>query len=271
MNRQFLRPTSVLAILFILLLAVAAWFPEWLSATDPIATDPRHAFSPPGAGHVFGTDENGRGVLTRLVHGARSSLFLGLSAATITVSFGIVLGLLAGLSHRAIDNAVMRFVDILQSFPEVLLALLIISFWGNGLVNLLLALGIAGVPRGARQVRAQVLVIRHAPFVEAARTLGIPSWLVTFRHVLPNSIRPVLVILPIEVGWKISAAAALSFLGLGAPPPAPEWGAMLAVGREYIMNAWWLTAAPAATITLTVLSVTTLGRALVRRSEGRAP
>ncbi|MBG0808287.1 ABC transporter permease [Methylosinus sp. H3A] len=258
-----------LAVLFILFLVVAAGFPEWLATGDPFATNPRHAFSPPGAEHLFGTDENGRDVATRIVYGARSSLFLGLSAAILTVSLGIVLGLLAGLSHRVIDNAVMRFVDILQSFPEILLVLLIVSFWGNSVLNLLLALGVAGVPRGARQVRAQVLVIRNAPFVEAARTLGIPSWLVSLRHVLPNSIGPVLVILPIEVGWKISAAAALSYLGLGAPPPAPDWGAMLAVGREYIMTAWWLTATPAVTITLTVLSVTILGRSLIRRSEGR--
>jgi peptide/nickel transport system permease protein len=255
--------------LFVAFLVIAAIYPSLLAAADPLATDPRHAFAAPSAAHLLGTDENGRDVWARLIYGARPSLLLGLVAAAITATIGVLLGLAAGLSPRLIDNIIMRFTDVLQSFPELLLVLLVISFWGTGTITLLIGLGIAGVPTRARQVRAQVLVVRRAPFVEAAHTLGIPAWLVILRHVVPNSVRPVLVLLPLEVGWKIATVATLSFLGVGSPPPAPLWGAMLAIDRDYILNAWWLTAIPAAVITLTVLAINTLGRDLTRRSEGR--
>jgi peptide/nickel transport system permease protein len=164
----------------------------------------------------------------------------------------------------------MRLVDVMQSVPEVLLVLLIISFFGTSLSTLLVALGVAGVSRSARQVRAQVLVIRHAPFVEAAITLGLPQWRVVLRHVMPNSIGPMLVLLPVEIGFKITAVATLSFLGLGPPPPAPNWGAMLATDRDYVVNAWWLTLIAAASITLTILAIGKAGRALLARLPGHA-
>jgi peptide/nickel transport system permease protein len=195
---------------------------------------------------------------------------MGLAAAAITSLTGGALGLAAGLGPRLLDGVLMRLVDTLQSVPEVLLVLLVISFFGTSLPTLLVALGAAGLPRCARQVRAQVLVIRHAPFVEAAHTLGLPAWRVVLRHVVPNSIGPVLVLLPIEIGWKIAAVATLSFLGLGPPPPAPNWGAMLAIDRDYVVNAWWLTVIAAASITLTVLSIGSFGRALLARASGRA-
>lgn len=263
------RPGLVLAALFVAALAIAAIHPEWLSANDPLGADAQLAFLPPGIGHLLGTDENGRDVLTRLIYGARPSLIMGVCATAISLIGGVVLGLFAGLGHRAIDGAVMRLIDILLVFPDLLLALVIIAFWGQGELNAILAVGLASVPRHARMVRVQTRVVRSAQYVEAARTLGIGGPQLVLRHVLPNAIKPILILSIISIGGQITAGASLSFLGLGAPPPSPEWGSMLSTGREFLANAWWLTAMPGIAITLTVLSITALGRELLRRREGK--
>jgi peptide/nickel transport system permease protein len=163
----------------------------------------------------------------------------------------------------------MRLDDELQAFPDLLLALVIITFFGQGALNTIIAVGIASVPRYARLVRAQTLVVRGAGYVEAATTLGLPRRQVIWRHVLPNAIKPILILATIGIGSTIVAGAALSFLGFGAPPPEPEWGGMLAIGRNYLANAWWLVAWPALAITLTVVSITAIGRELLRRNEGK--
>jgi peptide/nickel transport system permease protein len=266
----FQKRTAFLSTLFVVFLVLATIFPSLLTTVDPLATNPTHAFAPPSAAHIFGTDENGRDVWARVICAVRASLLMGLAAAALTSLLGATMGLAAGLGPRWMDGLLMRLVDVMQSVPEVLLVLLIISFFGTSLSTLLVALGMAGVSRSARQVRAQVLVIRHAPFVEAATTLGLPHWRVVLRHVVPNSIGPMLVLLPVEIGFKISAVATLSFLGLGPPPPAPNWGAMLATDRDYVVNAWWLTLIAAASITLTVLAIGNFGRALLARLPGRA-
>lgn len=267
--RSLQRPGLVLAALFVALLAIAAIHPEWLSANDPLGADAQFAFLPPGAGHLLGTDENGRDVLTRLIYGARPSLIMGVCATAISLVGGVVLGLLAGLGHRAIDSAVMRLIDVLLAFPDLLLALVIIAFWGQGEFNAILGVGLASVPRHARMVRVQTRVVRSAQYVEAARTLGIGGPRLVLRHVLPNAVKPILILSIISIGGQITAGAALSFLGLGAPPPSPEWGSMLSTGREFLANAWWLTAMPGIAITLTVVSITALGRELLRRREGK--
>ena len=266
---RHVRPGLILAGLFLLLLIVAALQPAWLAAGDPLEANARQAFREPSAAHLFGTDENGRDVLTRVVYGVRPSLIMGLSATAIGLSLGVTLGLLAGLGHRVIDGTVMRCIDVLLAFPHLLLALLIITFWGQGTLNTIVAVGIASVPRYARLVRAQTQVLRGAAFVEAALTLGLRRPTLIWRHVLPNAIKPVLILATIGIGEKIGFGASLSFLGLGPPPPAPEWGAMLSVGRSFLANAWWLTAIPGLAVTLTVLSISALGRELLRRSEGK--
>ena len=264
------RPGLVFAALFVLALTVAALAPNLLAHGDPLAASARDAFRAPSAAHWLGTDENGRDVLVRLVHGVRPSFVLGLAATALGLSLGVALGLSAGLGPRWLDGAFMRFVDVLLAFPDILFALVIITLFGQGLFNVVLAVGIASVPRYARLVRAQVHALRHSGYVEAAVTLGHTRAGVVWRHVLPNAIKPVLLLAVIGIGGKLAAGGALSFLGLGAPPPAPEWGSMLAIGRNYLANAWWLVAAPAAALTLTVLSVTALGRALLRRREGKS-
>ncbi|CAM4076395.1 ABC transporter permease [Pseudomonas wadenswilerensis] len=264
-----LRPGLLLAALFVALLVLAALQPGWLVSADPLDASARQAFQAPSSLHWLGTDENGRDILARLVYAVRPSLVLGLSATALGLLLGTVLGLLAGLGPRLVDGAVMRLVDVLLAFPDLLLALVIITFFGQGALNTIIAVGIASVPRYARLVRAQTLVVRNAGYVEAATTLGLPRRQVIWRHVLPNAIKPILILATIGIGSTIVAGAALSFLGFGAPPPEPEWGGMLAIGRNYLANAWWLVAWPALAITLTVVSITAIGRELLRRNEGK--
>lgn len=264
-----LRPGLLLAALFVALLVLAALQPGSLVSADPLDASARQAFQAPSSLHWLGTDENGRDILARLVYAVRPSLVLGLSATALGLLLGTVLGLLAGLGPRLVDGAVMRLVDVLLAFPDLLLALVIITFFGQGALNTIIAVGIASVPRYARLVRAQTLVVRNAGYVEAATTLGLPRRQVIWRHVLPNAIKPILILATIGIGSTIVAGAALSFLGFGAPPPEPEWGGMLAIGRNYLANAWWLVAWPALAITLTVVSITAIGRELLRRNEGK--
>ncbi|SEE37113.1 peptide/nickel transport system permease protein [Pseudomonas coleopterorum] len=267
--RTRLRPGLALAGAFVLLLVVAAIAPSLLTSIDPLDAVARQAYRAPDALHWLGTDENGRDVLSRLIHGVRPSLLLGLAATAMGLALGTLLGVAAGLGPRWLDAAVMRSVDVLLAFPDLLLALVIITFFGQGTLNLIIAVGIASVPRYARLVRAQTQVVRGAGYVEAATTLGLGRAAVIGRHVLPNAIKPVLILATIGIGGNITAGAALSFLGFGAPPPAPEWGTMLAIGRNFLANAWWLVAWPALAITCTVISITAIGRELLRRSEGK--
>lgn len=268
-RRWAIRPGFLLAGLFVLLLLIAAIQPGWLVAGDPLDANSRLAFSAPSSLFWLGADENGRDILTRLVYAVRPSLVLGVAATAVGLLLGTLLGLTAGLGPRWLDGAVMRVIDVLLAFPDLLLALVIITFFGQGQLNIILAIGIANVPRYARLVRAQTLVVRGAGYVEAATTLGLPRHLVIWRHVLPNAIKPILILATIGIGGNIVNGAALSFLGFGAAPPAPEWGGMLAMGRNYLANAWWLVAWPALAITLTVVSISAIGRELLRRSEGK--
>ncbi|WP_421523466.1 ABC transporter permease [Pseudomonas yamanorum] len=264
-----LRPGLLLAGVFVALLLLAAVVPQWLAPYDPLEASARLAFQAPSNVYWLGTDENGRDVLSRLIYGVRSSLFMGLAATALGLAWGTVLGLIAGLGPRWLDGALMRGIDVLLSFPDLLLALVIITFFGQGTANLILAIGIAGVPRYARLVRAQTLNVRNAGYVESAVTLGQSHLAVVLRHILPNAFKPVLILATIGVGGAITAGAALSFLGFGAPPPAPEWGGMMSIGRSFLANAPWLVAWPALIITLTVVSISAIGRELLRRSEGK--
>ena len=264
-----LRPGLLLAGVFVGLLLLAAVVPQWLAPYDPLEASARMAFQAPSNVHWLGTDENGRDVLSRLIYGVRSSLFMGLAATALGLAWGTLLGLIAGLGPRWLDGALMRGIDVLLYFPDLLLALVIITFFGQGTANLILAIGIAGVPRYARLVRAQTLSVRNAGYVESAVTLGQSHLAVVLRHILPNAFKPVLILATIGVGGAITAGAALSFLGFGAPPPAPEWGGMMSIGRSFLANAPWLVAWPALIITLTVVSISAIGRELLRRSEGK--
>ncbi|MBT2227614.1 ABC transporter permease [Nonomuraea sp. NEAU-A123] len=264
------RPGVYLAAAVLVLLVLAAVAPHLFTAQDPLAVDSARTLKPPGAGHLLGTDENGRDVFSRIVYGTRTSLLLGFGAIAIALTFGGLLGLAAGLGNRLVENVIMRISDIGLAFPELLLALVVITVAGGGTSNALLAIGVAGIPGYARLVRAQTLTIRGSSYVEAAHALGLSAPRVVFRHVLPNAVKPVLILATIGVGSALVAGSALSFLGLGTPPPEPEWGSMLSTARNFISRAWWYGVFPGAAITLTVISVTVVGRALRLRSEGKS-
>jgi peptide/nickel transport system permease protein len=255
----------------VLLLFVTALIPEWISSADPLTGSARNAFRAPSAAHWLGTDENGRDLAARLAHGVRPSLLLGFSATLVGLLGGIVFGLMAGLGPRWLDSIVTRFIDVLMAFPEILLALVVITLWGQSLLNGIIAIGIGSVPRYARLIRAQMRQVSQAGYVEAAITLGSATPLIVLRHVLPNSIKPVILLATIGIGHNIAIGATLSFLGFGLPPPTPEWGAMLAAGRDFLSNAWWLVVVPGVAVTLTVISITVIGRASMRYSEGKTP
>lgn len=265
------RPGLGLAVLYLAVLALAALAPGLLTHTDPLAvgTDPGFLRPFTSPAHLLGTDQDGRDLFSRMVYGTRASLEMGLGATAIGVVGGTVLGLLAGLGTRFTEALVMRLIDVVLAIPDLLLALVVIALLGSGTVDALVAVGVAGVPYYARMVRAQTHVVRRSAYVEAATALGLRRWTVIRRHVLPNATKPLVVLATIGVGTAIGVGASLSFLGLGAKPPAPEWGSMLSAGIQYISNDWTLAAVPAVAITLTVLAVTVTGRAIKRRSEGR--
>ncbi|MGW0804000.1 ABC transporter permease [Nonomuraea sp. NPDC002799] len=263
------RPGVWLAAAVLVVLVLAALAPDLFSAQDPLAVDSAQTLRPPSGAHPLGTDENGRDVLARIVHGTRTSLLLGFGAITIALIFGGLLGLAAGLGNRIVENVIMRLSDIGLAFPELLLALVVITVAGGGTSNAVLAIGVAGIPGYARLVRAQTLTIRSSSYVEAAHALGLSRARVVLRHILPNAVKPVLILATIGVGTALVAGSALSFLGLGTPPPEPEWGSMLSTARNFVSRAWWYGVFPGAAITLTVISVTVVGRALRLRSEGR--
>ena len=254
---------------FLVLILLAALWPGLLAGDDPLAADPFHVLQAPGLDHWFGTDQLGRDVYDRVIHGARHSLAIGVAATLIAVTAGILLGLLAGLAHKYADEALSRSFDALSAFPLLLLALLFIAIAGTGTVSLVVAIGIATLPHYARVVRAQTFVVRRAGYVTQAVAYGDSRTRLVLRHVLPNVLGPIPVLAMIGLGEAVLAAAGLSFLGLGPQPPSPEWGAMLAEGRGYLRIAWWASVLPGLVVTLTVISLTVVGRNLQRRFEGR--
>lgn len=259
----------VLALAFLAFLALSTIVPQWIATSDPLAVT-THVLAGPSAAHPLGTDENGRDVFSRIVYGARESLMLGFGAIALSVVGGSILGILAGLGNRFVETVVMRFIDIGLAFPEMLLALVVIAVSGAGTVNALIAIGVAGIPSFARLVRAQTLGIRKAAYVDAARALGLREPAIVLRHILPNALRPILVLATIGVGTATIAGAALSFIGLGTPPPAPSWGVMLSTARNFLGQSWWYGIFPGLAITLMVVSVTVVGHWLQRRLEGRS-
>ncbi|MFG2825658.1 ABC transporter permease [Kitasatospora sp. NPDC048365] len=263
------RLAPALAAVLLGLLVLAALAPGLIAGASPLETDPVAALTPPGGAHWFGTDQLGRDLFARVVHGTRPSLLLGLGATALSVAGGAALGLAAALGGRAADQVLMRAADVLLALPPILLALLAVTVLGTGSVNVMIAIAIAFVPGYARIVRAETLVVRRSGYVEAAVVLGVPRPVLILRHVLPNAIGPMLVLATVGFGAALIAASGLSFLGLGPQPPSPEWGAMLSQGRSFLATAWWIGVFPGAAITLTALTVNTVGRRAQRRYTRR--
>ena len=249
---------------------LAALAPGLLAPQDPLEISLSESFAPPSAEHLFGTDQSGRDVFSRVIHGARQSLVIGLGATAIGLLGALVLGLLGGLGGRIADGVVTRVIEVLYAFPGILLALILIAVYGNSALTQMVAVGIATMPGYARMVRGQLLVVRGSAYVEAARALGHPPLRILVRTILPNAFRPLTVLVTLGIGQAIVWAAALGFLGMGVQPPTAEWGAMLNAGRNYIQQAWWMDFFPGVTIVLFTLSLTVLGRHLQRATDAGA-
>lgn len=258
-----------LALLYLLLVALAVILPGYISHYEPLNADPINAMLPPSWQHWLGTDQLGRDVLTRVIYGSRYSLLISLASMALAVSVGSLLGLLAGLARGPLDEFISRAVDVISAFPDLLLALMLIAFTGPGTTNLIFALGVASVPRFTRVVRAQTFLVISSGYVEQARTFGLKRHVLVWRHVLPHAIAHVPALATLGLGTAIIGTAGLSFLGMGPQPPTAEWGLMLAEGRNYLRNAWWIAAWPGVAITLTVFSVNTLGRYWQAAFEGK--
>ena len=248
---------AVILLIFILASLLAPWIAP--HPVEQMNFDNRLAG--PSASNLLGTDDFGRDIFSRLLHGGRISLMMGLITVVLSTVIGVALGIIAGY-YRKVDMFIMQGMDILMSLPALLLAIAVIAVLGPGLTNAMIAVVIAVIPSYVRVVRSAVLSIREKEYIEAVRALGIRDWKILFKHILPNVLSPIIVLSTIQFGVSILAAAALSFLGLGAQPPAPEWGAMVFVGKSFLSQAWWMSIFPGMAIMLVVLGFNLLGDGL---------
>ncbi len=260
-RKLFKHRSFVIGLAIVVLLVLAAIVGPWLTGLDPTAMRMRNRFKPPMEGLWFGADQFGRDMLTRVLHGARLSLFIGLSVAVLSGIVGTLIGIAAGYFRR-LDSLLMRCMDALLAFPAILLAIGISAALGPQTTSVIVALAVAYVPRTARITRASTLVIREMEYVEAARLAGAGHLRMIFKHILPNCMGPLVVQLTFVFAYAILAEAALSFLGIGPPPPAPSWGNIIAEGRDYSVEAWWIMLFPGLAISLAALGMNLLGDGL---------
>lgn len=251
---------GTVALAFVVVLAVAVVAPSLLAPGSPLAISPADGFGAPSAAHPAGTDESGRDVLTRIVHGARESAGIGLAATGLGVALGLAFGFLTGLGPRWVDAALSRVIEVLFALPTLVMALLLVAVLGTGTGPSILAIGLATAPGYARILRSRVRGVAQSDYAAYARSEGVGRVAVFLRHVLPNTVWPLVATVTLGVGQAIVWVSALSFLGLGQEPPSPEWGAMLNAGRAYISTAWWMTVFPGLAIVATAVALTVLGR-----------
>ena len=242
-------------------IALIAVFADLIAPSDPARISIRNRFKPPSLEHPLGTDNLGRSQLSRIVYGARLSLSIGFAVVVLNAVFGVLLGAVAGYFRR-LDNMLMRVTDALMAFPAVLLAIAIAAALGASSLTAAIALSAVYIPRTARIVRASVLVVREMEYVQAAMAMGASHWRILRKHVLPNCLAPLIVQLTFIFAYAILSEAVLSFLGLGAAPPTPTWGNIIAEGRQYMREAAWITLAPGLVLAITVVGLNLLGDGL---------
>lgn len=260
--------TGLIGLIIITVFVLAAVSAPWISPHNPLENALYEQLKPPiwaegGAlKNVLGTDDLGRDIFSRLIWGARVSLLVGVISVGIGLFFGSLLGAVAGYYRGGLDNLIMRLMDIMLAFPSILLAIVVVAYLGPGLMNAMMAIGIISIPRFARIVRASVIEEYDKDYVLAAKAIGTRNFRIIFNAIFPNCLAPIIVQASLGFGTAILDAAGLSFLGLGAQPPIPEWGAMIAMGRGLILRAWWVMTFPGIAIFLGVLGFNLLGDGL---------
>lgn len=251
---------ALLGALLLLLALFCALTAQWIAPHDPAAVSLGNRLKPPlSESYLLGTDPLGQDVLSRVLYGARVSLLVGFLAVTISGLLGVTLGLLAGYRGGWLDDVIMRIGEIQLAFPTIILYVAVMAVLGQGLEKLIVVIGVVGWVQYARVERAMTLSIRQQEFVEASRAVGAPDHLIMLRHILPNTLGPIIVIASFGLASTIVLEASLSFLGLGVPPSVPSWGSMLSEGRDYLRAGWWVATFPGVALTLTVLAVNLLG------------
>jgi len=261
--KRFLRnQLAVLGLLMVFLVVLIAIFAPWIAPFDPLEQNYDEILQPPSRQHLMGTDALGRDLFSRVVYGSRYALMIGIAVVLLELAIGAFLGFIAGYFGGIWDLVIMRLVDTILSIPTLVLAMAIAGAFGGGLWVMVVAIAVAGWGQFARLVRAQALSLKEAAFIEAARALGASHLRIIVRHLLPNSMGPVLVYTTLYVPTAILWSASLSFLGLGAQPPTPEWGAIIADGRGFISSAWWISTFPGLAIMITTLGFNFLGDGL---------
>jgi len=253
------KPNAAFGMIVIVIITAFAVVPDVFATHNPQRQSLRNRLQPPSAANVLGTDNHGRDLYSRLVHGARISLLIGVAATVLAAGAGITLGLVSGYFGGTVDRLITVVVEWILAFPMILLAISILAVLGAGMTNLILVIAFVGVPNFARVVRSQVLAIRTMEFVDAARAAGMRHGRIMFRHILPNASAAIIVLASMRVAQAILAEAALSFLGLGLPPPTPSWGIMIAEGRQHLGTAPWVALFPGVFIMITVLAFNLLG------------
>lgn len=261
MKRLLRHRLFMTGLVLFLIIAITAILAPWITDVDPNRLSMRNKFKPPGEGWVFGTDSFGRSLWSRVVWGAQLSMLIGASVVALNAVFGILIGAAAGYFRR-IDNLLMRINDALMAFPAILLAIAVTSVLGPSTFNVILALGIVYIPRTARIVRSSVIVLREMEFVQAAVAAGAGHWRILTRHILPNAMAPVIVQLSFLFAFAVLSEATLSFLGVGAVPPTPTWGNIMAEGRDFMREAPWIITIPGIALMITVMGLNFLGDGL---------
>ena len=253
---------AVASAVLLILLLLAAVFAPVLTPYDAVTGDTANRLQPPSAAHWLGTDEMGRDVLTRLLYGARISLAVGVIPTLVSLALGVALGMTAGFLGGKIDYIIMRFADVMLAFPSLLLAMVIMYTLGGGVVNIFLALALVGWASVARVVRSETISLKESEYVEAARSMGVSSWNIMLRHILPNCLPSLIVLFTLNIPSAILSESSLSFLGIGVQLPNSSWGLMVNIGRQFLYDAPWISLAPSVAIMLVVLSCNFLGDGL---------
>ncbi len=256
------NPVAMLALTGLILLAGITLLAPWLAPYDPTLLDYDHLLESPSVAHLWGTDDLGRDIFSRVLWGGRESLRVSFFGVILAMVGGILVGLVSGFYGGMVDLLIQRIVDIFLAFPSILLVLSIVAALGPNLGTVLIALGISSIPGYSRLVRGSVLSARNFEYVTAARVVGATNRRIMLRHILPNIIAPIIIYSTLGLGHAITITAGLSYIGLGAQPPSPEWGAMLNYGRNFMRTAWWMSAFPGAAIFIAVLCVNLLGDGL---------